>query len=395
MTRASTTTSLSALAPFLWGLDGQNLQRGRVAGASESYLLTPGRRPVYLPSRSLHLARSALVSFGGTRKFTTSVMAHLYAGVALRTPMRFTLNEFSIPQLPEGQRLAEHIAELLNLAEEPHLLIRPGFRPNSGAYVVIGIFDEQGRPLSFGKLDAYWGGGASAAAREAHALVGVESAKPPFIAPRVLAFSKWHGADLMLTTTLPSTVRRARLSAFQLSRLANQVAESSRRVEAPLADSEFFRDLFIEIARAARSQPEAAEILSDCIQLIDANQVLAMGRSHGDLAPWNVGRSRDAAVLWDWESSRPSLPIGVDLVHWHFQIGLARSDHTFGVREAMDRSMRFASENHTVKQRRVVIGSYLADHLARRMNEGHLVGRQSLEAARLLRSKLSGGDFSR
>jgi hypothetical protein len=43
---------------------------------------------------------------------------------------------------------------------------------------------------------------------------------------------------------------------------------------------------------------------------------LKVGAWHGDWVPWNMARSGDAVLLWDWEHFSEDVPVGWDLVHY-------------------------------------------------------------------------------
>ncbi len=47
---------------------------------------------------------------------------------------------------------------------------------------------------------------------------------------------------------------------------------------------------------------------------------LEFGRWHGDLVPWNLASLGAKLYAWDWESSAASAPVGLDAVHFGFQL---------------------------------------------------------------------------
>jgi hypothetical protein len=42
------------------------------------------------------------------------------------------------------------------------------------------------------------------------------------------------------------------------------------------------------------------------------------GAYHGDWTCWNMGRRDGKLVVFDWERSRPGVPLGVDAAHFDF-----------------------------------------------------------------------------
>lgn len=47
---------------------------------------------------------------------------------------------------------------------------------------------------------------------------------------------------------------------------------------------------------------------------------MRFGTWHGDLVPWNLARLAGRLYAWDWETSTPDAPLGLDALHFHFQV---------------------------------------------------------------------------
>jgi hypothetical protein len=78
--------------------------------------------------------------------------------------------------------------------------------------------------------------------------------------------------------------------------------------------------------------PDAAGVLRAALDRIVTaaapGSMLEVGRWHGDWVSWNLARAATGRVAWDWEYSHRHVPLGFDLMHWHFQETLAGSDAT-------------------------------------------------------------------
>jgi hypothetical protein len=64
---------------------------------------------------------------------------------------------------------------------------------------------------------------------------------------------------------------------------------------------------------------DAIEALLEALRAAYGAIELPFGRWHGDWSPWNLGLAQGRVWAWDWEYSRPDVPRGVDLPHYHFQ----------------------------------------------------------------------------
>jgi hypothetical protein len=60
-------------------------------------------------------------------------------------------------------------------------------------------------------------------------------------------------------------------------------------------------------------------------RLVGLSEVLTFGRWHGDWVTWNLGSAGARIAAWDWEHSADDVPVGFDVLHWHFQHTLPKS----------------------------------------------------------------------
>lgn len=200
-----------------------------------------------------------------------------------------------------------------------------GCSAGSGPYrkPVLQVFDGAGRPLGYVKIG--WNEWTRAAVeREADALERAKAAtrSGPLGVPSLLSRHEWNGLDLVVTSPLPRKVRRipenGPLPPIEvLARIVGLSLNSSER----LVSSSWWSSL------RARAENNLATSLSrsQVIDLIEETSaafgptVLPFGMSHGDLSPWNLGVLGDRTYAWDFESSCPSAPVGLDPLHFVFQ----------------------------------------------------------------------------
>ena len=50
-------------------------------------------------------------------------------------------------------------------------------------------------------------------------------------------------------------------------------------------------------------------------------RLLDVGTWHGDWAPWNMTTARGILYVWDWERSEGGAPVGLDVLHFSFEVG--------------------------------------------------------------------------
>ncbi len=163
-------------------------------------------------------------------------------------------------------------------------------------------------------------------ANEARVLCELDGGVGKVSVPRVLANGEWQSLNYLVTS--PLTDRHGRFLVPPDTMVADLLAISrSGDLETTrLQDSAYFRGLQSRLA-AATGEPEVVTALSTWLSRVcDDVHLLSFGRWHGDWVSWNLSTSELGTVAWDWEYSARSAPLGFDLLHWHFQQRLARTD---------------------------------------------------------------------
>ena len=73
-------------------------------------------------------------------------------------------------------------------------------------------------------------------------------------------------------------------------------------------------------------RPDASFAAREAIREVDrrwSQLPFRFGRWHGDWTPWNMATREGRPIVWDWERTAPSVPVGFDLLHYAFHRSLA------------------------------------------------------------------------
>lgn len=225
--------------------------------------------------------------------------------------------------------LTEHLCELFGRAQ-----VVAAVSGGDGPYrkPVLQVFGTDGTPLGFVKVG--WNGWTrDALRREAVALRACAERGPTrFGAPALRDHYTWRGLDFLVTAPLPPGIRRLattpRLPGVSVLR---EISRLSGPFHGELAGSPWWLGLRARIAAvadaAARAElDEAADRVEGC----DGRTALEFGTWHGDLVPWNLARLGQRVLAWDWEDSSPQAPVGLDALHFHFQVAFVQRQLPLG-----------------------------------------------------------------
>ena len=277
---------------------------------------------------------------------------------------------------PPGERapitLAEYLAEAL---DEPglHLAATIGpLRPNQKPVLQLATAD--------GELIAYAKIGWNPPTRE---LVDHEAGVldrlsvrrlHEIVVPVVLHHGNWRGMSVLVTAPLNHT-DEGRPDAELMSAALMEMATHGDPVESPLVSSRYWARL-IRRTTATGVSPGLSASVSRIGQRY-GDQSFRFGLGHGDWAPWNMRRLGRRLGVWDWERADDDVPLGLDLVHFHFQQGF--HDGGASVSAGLDRARSRLTADLIMTgidqdNGDVLIALYLAE-LALRYEESALSGR--------------------
>ncbi len=288
---------------------------------------------------------------------------------------------------PPGERapitLAEYLAEAL---DEPglHLAATIGpLRPNQKPVLQLSTAD--------GELIAYAKVGWNPPTRElvdheAEVLDRLSVQRlHEIMVPVVLHHGNWRDMSVLVTAPLNHS-DEGRPDTELMAAALMEMATHGQPVESRLASSRYWSRL---VRRTSR--PGVSGRLSDVVSRIEqrfGDHRFRFGFGHGDWAPWNMRRLGRRLGVWDWERAADDVPLGLDLVHFHFQQGF--HDGGASVTAGLDRARsRLAADLITTgidqDDTDVLITLYLVE-LALRYEESALSDRPRIAAvsARLL-----------
>jgi hypothetical protein len=162
---------------------------------------------------------------------------------------------------------------------------------------------------------------------ESRVLASLHAESPPssFRVPRMLYTGGCGELELVVVEAPAGRLwydprRRApRSLPVDATRELASLAPTRRR---PLAQSGFLAGRRREVEELAPGRDALPCSLLDLIETEGAGSELDFGFAHGDWVPWNMARTRGGLVVWDWERAEPSAPVGLDAVHFLFQLHL-------------------------------------------------------------------------
>lgn len=337
---AVSASALSALAERLWELPGQGLVQvglDRLPPSHvpvEEYAAIGRGRPLYL----FPTGQPAAVRAGLTRHLSTTsararaAAAGLAAAWSLPAARRALTRhrvlvgiDASVPRedWPELLLLQRLAADLD--VEQVHAII-PIRRQTPNAKPTARIFLPDGTALGYAKQG--WSAATSDLVdTEATALRDLAGGPPGLTTPKVASWRRWATGSYLLAEPLPGGLQPWSGSPDVAAAQLRAVAESAGPLgRSEVGSSPYVTGLRHRLAGAATDVPAEAEALLRWLDRVLATHggvEIELGRWHGDWVPWNVARRGERRYAWDWEYSATSVPLGFDVVHWHFQGALA------------------------------------------------------------------------
>jgi len=309
-----------------------NLVRGRRRdlSASAEYVVLPNRRApkLLVPAAPSRAAAGAVRRFSADATYSDTARRLAVAALAQgRGTSAFP--DRVVVHGPRDASLAGHLDGLLGTRVVFSVGIgteRVNRKP------VLQIFDTEGRTIAFAKLGD---------SDQARADVGAEAVALSLLArrgwrrlqtPKVLHHGTWEGLDLLLLSPLTTAVQSPRGHARAPTAAMTELADAFGGEFSPVADMPWMG-----------RQHATAEKLSDqrrrgtfmgCIDRLCSTAgdlEWRTGSWHGDWTPWNMARSGQRVLLWDWERFETDVPIGLDRCHYLVNALTKRrgtSDHT-------------------------------------------------------------------
>ena len=312
---AETQSELTWLAGVLWNGAG-------LASAAGRYAVLPSmsRPRLLVPVGSPRASAAALGTHTTSRRASRVGARLLSAGFRLGISEHLLRARVGPPAnwRGEGEVIEDHVQEVLGREVLASIFFQTG-RPQKKP--VLQLFTPAGDVAGYAKVG--WNDVTRRlVVREADALERVLPqlrATSAFGVAEVLYRGQWQGRELVIVAALPGLSTRMvdqlpieatdmvpQLGEVRLCRLAGSDYWCDPE-RAPAAVRNRYHATARRRRRSWHSRPTRSEV----------------GFCHGDWVPWNMARDAGGRlVVWDWEWSLASAPVGLDALQWLFQVAL-------------------------------------------------------------------------
>lgn len=328
----STLAELRWLLEVIWGgsADVTIGTRRDLRPGDEAYVVLPGiGRPRFLvPVSSSDVSAATLRLYNRMRSPRARAARSLFAvGFKLGLTQRLFRDRVIVRRRSTDRSLVDHLREVF---DQPGLVVAVGLRKR-GLFTkpVLQLFSQGGQPVGYAKIG--WNPTTQAAIRNEVATLDVvhRAGLRSFSVAGVLYRGTWKELELGVIEPLPVQVRRHqpadRLPPLEI--VADIARGRGSRWET-VGDSAYWQGLKARLIQAASDlgeQDGAGLIhLADDIERTYGDREMEFGAWHGDLSPWNVAWVNRHLFIVDWEHARDDVPVGFDVVHFHFQVAFAR-----------------------------------------------------------------------
>ncbi|MCC6224807.1 MAG: hypothetical protein IT195_00195 [Microthrixaceae bacterium] len=138
--------------------------------------------------------------------------------------------------------------------------------------------------------------------------------------PQLHCDFRWRDLAVTLTHPLPAGLRRVKSGAAPASYVTEAVARMGDTISVhPIRESAMYARWLAGCALDTAH----ADLLARALDIAEpfGSVEVRHGRWHGDWVAWNMARAAPEALLhvWDWEYSAAGVPVGLDILHFHFQ----------------------------------------------------------------------------
>ena len=358
--------------------------------ARETFAVLPtAARPRFLVSLASRRAAAAAVGDSGYAREVRVRLAHslgrlgITLGVAphvFRDRLSISEGDLERDQPLSDLLLSERLATIF-ARRDLTLAVRVGrSRPNRKP--LVRVLSNDGTFLGYVKVG--WNElTRELVQNEARVLAEIDrrrSLLTAFEVPRVLYSGKWRHFELLALTPLRG--RAFRMVRRHLDIAAAAMSEISQFVEVderPLRDSEYWQRTKTRAETASDGPlPSLARGVEDRF----GDEVLTYGFWHGDWAPWNLAWRDGRVAVWDWERSAHDAPLGLDAVHFDFQVALTESRNRSleALRRVLAGKTRMSSARGLSPERQPLLLSLHLLEMALRWEEGRRAGMSPVDS---------------
>lgn len=309
----------------------------------ESYAVVPNvRHPRFLvPVSAPQAVHAAFGPFHTTDSSSARRLGHVLAlGSRIPGSEHLLRRRLYVSVRPDDDARREMLVPTLAraLGREPDevVAVLPVRRVTPNAKPTLRLFSRAGDALGYAKVG--WSPATCAVVdNEVRAVREVAPQLRTLEAPQLLAEGTLDGQRYAVVAPLPPHVGAWRVDPAEATGHLLDIAATGQVGESTVAASTWAERVRTRIRAVTHAAPDETTVL---LGLLDAlarhDEVVRFGRWHGDWVPWNVGQVGGRLVVWDWEYSDPDVPVGLDLLHWHFQQALPRTGTLPGAQQALD-----------------------------------------------------------
>lgn len=229
---------------------------------------------------------------------------------------RFPLTKVWVEEVP-GSTLLSVLADAVGLVDTRVSVAIGLGHWRAPRAIVLRAYSDTGETLAFAKLSLDTHGRSAVRAEAAGLAMAAQLRLRCIEAPTVLHAGRWEEQDLLVTSPVAGSVRKA--PGTLPVRAMGELAEARGVRLEEIALTQWWVSLRRRIASVA--DPSMRARLDSVWQRIGAcagrQEVrLPTGCWHGDWTPWNMAWQEDRVALWDWEHAGAEAPVGFDHVHY-------------------------------------------------------------------------------
>jgi hypothetical protein len=286
--------------------------------AARPYVLVP-LGPAAAAAAALHGLGNPLVR--RQRYAESSVSALMRTGLPQRVPVPVHL---SVPGAAEVERqgvgVFGRLIEVYGRDDLAFAVILGRDRPNRKP--VLKVMTPPGAVVGFVKVG--WNDLSRALVRaEAVALARVRDARPrSFVVPALRLAERFGDVELLVLEPVPPPRLRDAGPPLEFPlEPTREVAQLGGSRTEPMRTGGYGIGLRARVEGGTQLRAQLADAL-DRIDATWGDAPIAVGSWHGDWIPWNMGQVDGRLVVWDWERATEGVPIGLDAMHFAFEVAL-------------------------------------------------------------------------
>lgn len=294
------------------------------------------RPRLLFPLGSRSAAREALHRYSSSRPLVGLLMRTLTFAAAVGVIRRAWPHRLYVSASP-GTDTADPLIDvyLRNVLGWPDLQVAVLFSPGRPQKKpVLQLIRTGGETRGYAKVG--WNDLTRGLVRaEAETLAGLQATRPStFSVPNLIHLGACGDLELLVVAAQPRRAWYFRRETVPRSLPLEATCELTTlgpRKRETLIESRYWAARTAELARLTAVSALAGALPGLLLETIGSrygNAELDFGFAHGDWVPWNMAETRDGLFVWDWERCEPSAPVGLDAMHFLFQLYLNFRKHS-------------------------------------------------------------------